>query len=481
MITELPPYRPVGGLNKEDPAILIGENEVQDAQNFLFERGVAQLRPGVATKSPVTTDSIFYGRSFDFTSSFKTVVLTTGNKVFSLNGSFAATELTGITPAFATAYGSMEVVNGVVLIGNNTAGLIRWDPVGTTITATAGAPYRYITGHLSRAVAAYKLGGADTLLDPRTVAWSEAGDETNWNVATFGVGTNVLADVSDEITGIGMARNVVVVARSTGFHLGQPTGKSEPAFNWSLHSKNAVGVVHPETFCVYGTLCFFVSRHDVHTFDLVGIEPIGRPIRGELLGYLANGIAYRGFISESYGIHVRAAYHLVPVATTTTLPHFVYDLEERKWSRHVYGLGLRGGWYQLLAAKNSAPVLSLFDSASLRLWDEDVVCDTAGSIDGRIITIGSLTDDYKILRVLFCYKAPAAVTVTIKLYVDQSGTEKTQEETRTLTGNSKWRREWFDIQVTGNLLWAKVSVGSGSQIEVREITADITTGGETRR
>ncbi len=457
-------YRPSGGLNSEDPALALQESEVQACENFLFERSIALSRPGVSEKSPTLTGNLFFGRSLDFSSSVKTILLTDSPKMYSLSSAFAATEITGAGLALGSV-GSAASVNGIVLVGDNTGGLIRWDTSGAVYTLLAAAPYKYVTSHLSRAVAAHKLGGS---ADPRSVAWSVAGDETDWT--GFGSGATVLADAADEITGLAMARNTVVVVRSTGFHLGTPTGVSDPAFNWTLHSKEAVGCQYPGTFSAYGTLCFFVGRSDVHRFDLVSVTPIGRNIRRELIGYLAGGAVYRGFISESYGSNARAHYHLVPMSSSI-LPHFAYDIEEGKWSRHGYEKPLNGGWYMLLGA-DSAPVLISKTDSKLELWDETLECEIAGYITGRILEVGPLTEDFKYNRCLLVHRNFSELECEVTVAADQGKVAVEESKVLKLSGDSRWRRTWFDFRLTGQLPYVKLSTKGHLEVFQADLQVD---------
>lgn len=480
MATEYIDYKPIGGINQEDPEIALREEEVRDARNFLFERGIALTRPGL-TSYTTASAGVKLVRSFNF-NTVKTIAVI-GNQIFSLDPvTLAATQITnGLQQlSFGNAeHVSVDVVNGVVLIGGQTGGIVRWDPAGTTFSVVNTVGYRYVTGQISRAVAAYDVGGS-ALLGPRTVGWSRAGDETNWT-GTFQAGTVTLADANDDITGIGNLRGTIVVARTGGFHLGHATGNSNPAFSWELHSKFAIGCKYPSTWTVYGTQAFFVGEEDVHTFNLVAVEDIGRPIRRELLGYLRLGILYRGFVSQGIGLNARDHYHLCPMTATEGLPHFLYDLEERKWSKHVYdGYLPVTGWYQKLAGNASAPAL-MDASGAIRVWDEAVACEAESKLYSKKFIIGRPEQDFQSQRGLMVYRAPADIEnleVVVTANVDTS--VKSGVMGVALKGDNFWRRAFMNHRIPGNLFTYDLTVPAGNALEINYLGFNMGKSGEMK-
>lgn len=481
-------YFPIGGINQEDPEISLKETEVRGAENFLFERQMAITRPGTTAHALALGQRIQFGRSFDFGSSVKTVVLGT-SKLWSLSSSFAPTEITGAGLTWgAPETLSAESVNGLLVMGGNSGGIVRWDPTGGTYTVMAAAPYRYVTAHINRIIACYKLGGGDALLDPRTVAWSTAGDETDWT--SFGAGSAVLADSPGEMTGIANVRDVIVIAKTDGFHLGTPTGVSTPAFYWRLHSKNARwGCKYASTFCASQDAVFYVGRSDVFTFQLVGNpQAIGRPIRRELLGYLNAGYLYRGFVSESYGANARPHYHLVPMSSGITLPHFAFDIEENTWSRHLYPFTPYGGWYQLLTGTTSAPLLVTDDaSGNVNVWDDTQACESESRLRGRRIVLGQLAQNSNIDRVLVQYATlggSAVGPVLLEVQASHGGDPVAQtanEQMFTAADVGRWERQWFDVRVTGQIPRVDITVPSGSACAINYIGTNETPAGAFRQ
>lgn len=471
-----------GGLNLEDPEIKLKENEVRGASNFLFERGITIQRPGTLNFTLTgLAEAVRYGKSFDFGAALQTVI-NTATKVYKLDNSLSPTELTGgdALSFEAAAYGSIDVVNGVVLFGGNSGGLVRWDPAGTTRTVLSQAKYRYVTSHLSRALGAYVLGGTNSLLDPRTIAWSKAGDETVWS--GFGAGYNVLAETPGEITGLANVRNIVVVARTDGLHLGHATGSSNPAFNWEGHNRNSIGCLYPATFAESDEAVYFVGRDDVHSFNLVSISDIGRQIRSELLPLLRAGTVYRGFVTRGIGSIARNHYHLVPISSPD-YPHYIYDLEESSWSRHFYGRTHTAAWYMLRSSTGSGPVLLDNSIAPIGyLWSDTVGCERGAELRSRLVQVGEPDMDYQVERALLRYKSfnGEVIAAQMALRASQSSEPIESVDTRDLGGDQRWRQAWFGVRAVGQDFEVQITAPSGGRFAFDRVRLKLAEAGELR-
>lgn len=364
----------IGGMNSDlDPAAVDLTKQqdqvveiISSVYNGAFERGTLISRPQL---EPVTVGNVIGADNniiavsalpFPSNGSVSTyriggMVLTFNTtsstyKLWKLNAEqvigvlFDAVEITGpgITASgWDNFYFSNCVCNGVVLIAGYKGGLIRWDPTTTVYTIIANAKFAFVAKQNSRAVAAYKTAGG--LNDPLIVAASKSGDETVWVPASIEAYENTVADIDDAITGIGVAKGVLVVARTFGFHLGYPTGTFPAIYNFTQHSSNAIGCSNPATFCIYKNVCYFVSTNGIHTFDLVDVEDIGEGVYTEILGMLNQlGGTLRGFISASYKADFQPTYNLYLDNTGGTsvprdLPLWQFNIRERKWCRWFSG------------------------------------------------------------------------------------------------------------------------------------------------
>lgn len=352
------------GMNGDESPFVIDLSHCSQVQNMLFERGLLISRPG----APAVFSSIgggvcpTFARSFPFVAgdvSPRHALLLARDDKFSLNLSlyllstresgssvlFDETAITAAVPGTLTWDNNSPfdavVVNGAWLITGATEGLIHYVPGDATYTLLAPNA-RYVTAHISRALAAFTSGTNGHI----TILWSKMGDETVWS-GDPSAGSAVLADVDDCLSGLATVRGMVVVAREFGFHVGVPTGTSLPPYDWKKVGKEAAGVFFPRSMAVHGDLLYFASENGVHTFDLVNVEDIGEGILTELFEIIrTKHCTLDGFVTTTYKSGRRPQYHLVPTANPDVIQdpfpvippqvHFVYDIISKTWSRHVY-------------------------------------------------------------------------------------------------------------------------------------------------
>lgn len=360
----------IGGMNADiDPAAIDltkQQDQVVDivstVVNGVFERGLFRSRPQLSTPAntvSIPSNNLVYAVSklpFPSNGAVATyyiggIALTfdTGSstyKLWRLNAESVVAPLLNvveITGPGITAAGwdnlwfSNCVCNGVVLIAGYKGGLIRWDPTTTVYTIIANAKWAFVTKQNSRAVGAYLTTSA--LTDPVTVGASKSGDEGVWVATSIEAYQNVISDIPDAITGVGVAKGILVIPRTFGFHLGYPTGTFPAIYNFTQHSDDAIGCSNPATFCIYKNVCYFVSTNGIHTFDLVDVEDIGEGVYEEVLDLLtALGGTLRGFISASYKNDYQPTYNLyIDIPSTSvsanSIPLWQYNIRERKWTR----------------------------------------------------------------------------------------------------------------------------------------------------
>lgn len=469
----------IGGVNLETSEDSLERGEVRNALNFLFQDGEAKTRPGVDTLALGSAGVCVYGKSFRLGETPKSVLVASTGKVWVLAADGSQTEITGAGTAFGTAYyHNAEAVNGVILVANTTGGILRWDPTGGTYTVQASAKYRYVTAHLSRAVAAYDITPGSE--NPRKVGWSIAGDETDWT--GIGSGTNILADAPDDITGLGTIRNVVVIARREGFHLAYPTGVTLPVYRFEGWSRKGVGCNYPSTFASEGDLVFCVGQDDVYTFDLTEMSPIGKDIRRELFKYLTAGVAYRGFTSRISKYEPRFLYHLVGDGSRPDLPHFVYDPYEKKWSRHDYAERTLAGFNRVRTTADEAPAL-LTSGGNLLSWNSDLPCEEPASLITGNQIIGALEDDCAVKRALLRYRdwGVGAVQVAVR----GTGGATTREESVVIgigseAASGEWRRKWANVMSGGQDFQIRLTVPAGQKFSTNYVSLKATKLGEFR-
>lgn len=471
------------GINMEWNETLLEDGEVADAENFLFERRMAVTRPGLTTKA--VTDPITdarYARSLSISGSDPKTLIIGTTKLWRLGFmTLAMVEITGAGTTLETDGGThqtlnAEAVNGVVLIGANTGGILRWDPAGTTYTVMSTAPYRYVSGHLSRAVAAFALDGSAGAA--RKFAWSSAGDETNWTTGSSG--SAILADAPDDITGLFTIRNIVVIARQRGFHLAYPTGISIPAFRLESFNRLGAGFYYPGTIAYEDNFAMGVGRDDVYYTDLQEIRPVGMRIRKELIRLINSGAVYRGFMSRVNSLAPKFKYHLVPLSVASYMagqqfPHFVYDVHEDTWSKcHYKDFASLRVWFYYDRVDNglgifTEQVTNVDTDGNLRYWDAGVKCESSSYVQlPTAILGGDITHDRRGEKALLHYRDLGKNTARVVLQAkgsDPATASKTASASLgTSAADESWMRQWFNLGVVGNDFTAKIETDPDSAL-----------------
>lgn len=523
-----------GGMNSDaDPAsidLTMGQdltiNEVSSVQNMLFERGLILSRPGILTASgpPVgitSSQNLWMVEALNSAPwAFNANAVHRGAVAVTIDGSnnfhlwsincqqgfgnvFDAVEITGpggYTPGQSIPI-SVAEVNGIVMLGSANSGMLHWDPTtGVYTLLNAASNFAYVTGHYARAVGAY--GGPSTNLYHQTVGWSASGDETNWT--SLDAGTSTLADVPDSITGIGVINGVIVLPRTYGFHLGWPTGTFPIIYNWRMYSQNSVGCMHPATFRIYQNVCYFMSDSGIHTFDMENIEDIGEGVYEELTSHIQNDVGTvvpHALIAPTYDTDWRPAYHIFLTFQGNSFPraespHYIYDIREKKWSRHTYTAGslasimkfaklINGGipplQPQVVVVQQTSGV-----SPTFLPWTPSQVADQISSFTtGQINPLHDPTRDVQLARILVVYNTPAAtsysITATVNFILNGVAQTPVAFPFSTRAGGG-WDKRWVDIRITGDFFQVQVSIPAGSPtpVKVKYIILEFTEVGKVR-
>lgn len=514
-------WRPIAGVDFERAEVAQEATFCSDARNFLFERGVARTRPharGVLAAS----SSFNTGAKTDFSKTFEAedrsyyyLYIQDDGKVYRNS----ANEVTGSGTSFGSRqYHNMTAVNGNVIVGNNVGGGLHWTPpTGGTYTLLTNAKYRYFTSNRSRAFAAYDITSGSN--DPRKVAWSATGDETDWTGTTAGTAT--LAEAPDGITGLKTVSNVVVILRDTGISLAYPTGSSTSGtFRFENAVLDGVGCPFPSTVSQYNNTVFFLGPDDVYAYNVTGApQPIGRQVRDMIHREMALGAEFRSFVtrgdrliepgrdtgsvSDLFYPSVRPRARLHFVATANNFNHYCYDIESQTWTVHSYSRPIRFGYPGRFAAISGVhPVHGLglltdADPSDTLLWYDGVSGPTndgdtldytseAGSITSFIdadhfiesptFVIGDGTQDFEVKRVLVSWKCdapiidppPVEVTVQCKQQYNSVGAS-TQRALVELDDSMTWQRTFFDMRVNGNYFKVKVTVPQRLKLSIDRI------------
>ncbi len=540
-----------GGLAADTPPWMVPPNMVLDCKNFLFERGELKSRPGVNDGTSTLgagswIDSMAYafpaitGGSAKLFGSYKTSDSDANFRLFRLQPLYAgsaqsiimpptevATALpAGITGGFypqATEFDGSTYITSGYDSGNNPV-LIRVTNTTNTVTAivipgTVGANLQRfkaypICTHLSRVL--FANAGIPGVSFPE-IYWSKIGDATVWT-GDFTTGSVRLQEAADGIRGMGVIKNMVLVGRPSGFHVGVPTGNGAAPYDWKCIVKDGPGCVYPESFCIHGGICFFAGQSNIYMYDLEQITPIGEGILHELFQYTSwFSFGIRMFVTDSYYWPNRPQLHVLPTFSPSTVgpsmtlptidmtavPHFVYDLTEKKWSRHIYddaadddkplegtplvfdslstgtgGTGARNTWTRPGLIRRTKP-------ATWMIWDQIAAngCDSEMAFTTGEMAIGEDPSvEAKLVRLMIVCRSsasPAACTCDVDYML--GNVAKTAALTFTIADSGPYQRIWINTVLVGNFFKFTFTFPAGNDILVRQVIFEYeTTGQEVR-
>lgn len=482
---------------------------VSSTTNMVFERGLVITRPPITqyTIGNFAANAYIMGvlaipRAYTPTAQRALVIAFQAGAIVLYRMSLTATSpigtltaLTGVAlGAVTTGPFSLVMVNQVALITGIGAGLIRWDPAGNPYTVIA-TNWRYVTKLFSRAIGAYSTAGGVT--DPIKVGASKSGDETDW--VSTGAYSNILSDIPDEITGLGVIKGTVVVPRRYGFHLGTPTGQSPAIYNWASYCDVGVGAI-PGTFQIYNNVGYFVSEIGVHSFDLVNMTEIGEGITQELTLYLQQSFPIQTWIAMAYRQDLQPTYNIL-----CNNIHFMYNIKERKWSRHTYifaasvtGVGLN---LDLGSVSVSAPCIGLAENkgtpAATKLLGvlrggnytsgvSEGGLEAAGTIVFPTITLQPSYQDTFLTRVLIVIKAPVAASsnfaINVTSVLNNVSNPIAFTPSGTVSQTAGWNAFWFSGRCAGQQFQVTLTlnVGTATPCKIKEVWYEFSTSATQR-
>jgi len=514
---------PAKGLNLQDPLIRVRPDQAAEGLNFVFEDGVARMRP------PLHEDTYTYwpdpsGATFTFgkgvwwneDNPYSVGIKSNDTFVQGPTGSNLTQSGGGTVGLASVETHNIAIVNGVFLIGNNALnGVLRHDPTTTDYTVMTTAPWRYVTGLYSRAIGAHG-GSAGGHLYRRAVGWSIAGDETNWTGT--GSGQTVLTETPDEITGLRTIENIVVIPRGAGITLGYATGSGTAPIRFeNLVRAAGAGCPYPSSLDDYNNNMFWVGQDDVYHMDK-SFQPnrIGREVRREVLRHAARGVLFRGIATRmDYGMpsggalfaggnqevsepDPRLRYHLIPIQNAA-VPHYSFDFESGTWGRHVYSSDFIGAWEGFQrstpAGMGTTMNLALLPNESSRSqyrWAYNASGigaprERPATLRSGVFVVGSPGDEYTCQRLLLVWalaglhgstqsdqRPSASVKVTARQQSRPTSAEVTVDLYALAEGSEDWQATWVDLKVTGNFFQIHLEFPPELRVQVAQVSLPCT-------
>lgn len=494
---------PLGGVNGEDNIVRLPLTQVDTAVNLLFERLQSLSRPGLGAPPIVSfafiTGPVIFADRVTNNAIEYSVFINSGNSLYYIASGFGTGQITGAGAAFGNhVFDNVTSIIGLIVFGNNPGGIITWDPtvLANNYVIQAAAPYRYVCGHQGRAIAAYNLVESQ-LLGPRAFAYSKPGDITTWTSVDGSAGEIDIADLEDDITGLGVLHNIVVIPHRNGIHLGYPTGSLPLPYNIQSFSYASGGFWQPSTIAFSDEYMIGVGEDNVFMFDLNTITPVGNAIRAELMNNINSGTLYRGFFTR-FGFSYNSAqparwrYHLSPLANAAAT-HFVYDLKDQTWSRHTYANPYNWAWNMPSSVSIGLGSFgfTLIDNGNPpvpKQW-QTVPVEQATSISRHLGIVSDLESDFRLEDIIVHYQdtsaTPIAVTTTIT--ATEANTATTVTATVNIGGlnDGLWKRAFLsrsatNLRIAGNDFYWTMSTPASVQFVFDQVTFLFTKQGDFR-
>lgn len=362
-----------GGINVQAPPNSIGPRYSPSIDDFLIRNGEIRSRPQLTTiNGPDTGKILALIPGWNPTGVANNLAAVTDSGLYYLDN--AGTWHFVANPAYTVQAGPVtwRIFNSVLYmsqIGNALPTTCSWDGVnaGTfngNAAIVAGNPIagRYLDELDQHLILADVVDGGT----PFTfrIRWSAIGLPNVWD-ATINVnaGSNDFIEVPTEITGLMMMGRVGYIFRTNGITEMAPTGIGTAPFEFNhlWASKTGIGNVLPFSIGQYGFVGGFVSADDVyaligHTPQRVGgvardaifkdmaspdvSSPAIPPVVGIITPYLWSYVG-TNVITANDKAQMAFAYVLL-MRTSGQLRMWLYDLEERHWTR--WNLGNYSCW-----------------------------------------------------------------------------------------------------------------------------------------
>jgi hypothetical protein len=540
-----------GGMQGDVPSEAIPMDSIRTCKNFLIEYGILKNRPGAKDfasaevngageyidsfmwysesicRQPMCYGSWHNAQSDGLVRIFKNTNNIMNNGSVTGFGELVLTLPAGQKGGFylkAAAFNQKTYVMGTIDSGNNLE-VLEIDNFTNTVTAhnlpgsnveLRGRPF-IVFAHLSRLFYVDPGGGSSGSIVP-TVYWSKIGDATVWT-GHFTAGNVQLAEADDGVVAGGVCKNLIVLARPSGFHIGSPTGNAELPYDWKAINKAGIGCAYPESFVIWGDLIFFCGTADVYQYDLSGLTAIGEGITAQLFALTTlYGMTIRAFVTESYANKHRPQLHLLPTFAPSTyrqaggsvdppeldltiLPHFVYDILEKKWTTHIYDAAADDdypleGVPLYMASPNPNTTLQMIlnhrvglvrrtaTGAAYMIWDglAEPECESVAQFVTGQIDFGDPTVEHKICRMLFMVRTSADnQNFTVSITYEQGNTfQSTGDMTVNVPDGGPWQRVWLNKILVGNFFEMTVTCPAGVQWLFKSVLFEVDSGQEVR-
>jgi len=343
---------PFGGIQSELPLSAIEQLGFAEAQNFIFRKALAEVRPGY-TALPNVNDLItepINGIADFFTHLGDRVqVVITPTQLLRWDPiTLVWLPIVGTLTGGDNQLFTWAVVNHKLLFCQGIDSVQEWDGISGAFANSFAAntppndvvPARYLIELRTHLLMAdVTLGGVR--YTQRTM-WSRSGEPGNLDAFSAGI-HDELGDLGP-ITGLAKLYQQGYQFHQRGIVRVTPTSIALRAFDFQPISSNKIGNICPYSLATAGEYAaFYIGKDNVYLFNGIESVPIGaRPMEGnkmfgarkrifaELKSADLNLVS--GFVTTSVAGNDFNAYHLVIPGGS----HWIYNIDEGNWCRQTY-------------------------------------------------------------------------------------------------------------------------------------------------
>lgn len=280
----------------------------------------------------------------------------------------------------ADRFQTAVVLDEFVFSNNGANEIQKVDFTANTFAKLGNAPkYRYIAGIFNRVV-----GAARRDVNEVEIGWSADAliDQWDFNINNTAGSTPLIdspADLSDFITGLFAANNVLIVLREKSLWV----GSKQPIPQNPFYFQNVIpgiGCDCPSSAILIGDAIAWLDQRTgtVYTYTPGGqLEPIGRPIEKSILQNVDDpNLIFAGYdsINNEYSI-------CIPAVGTNDVNVWTYNRRNKAWTRNEY--------YKLTAFNETDLAIA---STTIDQLGDVAIEDLVGTID-------SLSPSYAIIPV----------------------------------------------------------------------------------
>jgi len=303
--------------------------------------------------------------------------------------------------------------DSLLLFANGTDPCKQFD--GTTVSDLTGAPYsgKFLAYYHNHTLMAYLRDITTGDYYPQSVAYSVAGDPTDWAAAGSGI-TQLTADPA-VITGMAMLKEHLFVFKQMSITTVMYTQNATSPFDFIENTANIGTPIGRTIGVVDNNFLFFLGPDSIYMFDGVNCVDVGIGITR----FLMDNLNYL-YLETSHAVVMRD-HHLyclfVPIGSGATTPNycFAYDYQQKIWTIWAFADRISGSgklaktqffirWMDVPAGTTWAAYPGTWGGRRLSSGAPyTVLGDTAGGLhkfddtdtdDGTAITAWFVTSDF---------------------------------------------------------------------------------------